>query len=76
MSFPTWFWDFDQDGWEDLLVLSYDIRNSGALGIGRGGAHCHTQGNGAVDATAALALVELPVPRRIARYNRIRHTHL
>jgi hypothetical protein len=31
MSFPTWFWDFDNDGWEDLLVLSYDIRNSGAL---------------------------------------------
>lgn len=28
MSFPTWFWDFDQDGWEDLLVLSYDV-NSG-----------------------------------------------
>lgn len=31
MSFPAWFWDFDQDGWEDLLVLSYDIRASGAL---------------------------------------------
>ncbi|MES2177788.1 MAG: CRTAC1 family protein [Gemmatimonadota bacterium] len=31
MSFPTWFWDVDQDGWEDLLVLSYDIRNSGSL---------------------------------------------
>ena len=26
MSFPTWFWDFDNDGWEDLLVLSYDNR--------------------------------------------------
>jgi tetratricopeptide (TPR) repeat protein len=25
-SFPTWFWDFDQDGWEDLLVLTYDQR--------------------------------------------------
>jgi hypothetical protein len=24
-SFPTWFWDFDNDGWEDLLVLSYDV---------------------------------------------------
>jgi hypothetical protein len=24
-SFTTWFWDFDQDGWEDLLVLSYDV---------------------------------------------------
>lgn len=24
-SFPAWFWDFDQDGWDDLLVLSYDV---------------------------------------------------
>lgn len=30
-SFPAWFWDFDQDGWEDLLVLSYDNRHSTAL---------------------------------------------
>ncbi|MEK7401547.1 MAG: CRTAC1 family protein [Gemmatimonadota bacterium] len=30
-SFPAWFWDFDNDGWEDLLVLSYDVRNSQAL---------------------------------------------
>lgn len=22
-SFPTWFWDFDNDGWLDLLVASY-----------------------------------------------------
>ncbi len=26
-SFPTWFFDYDQDGWEDLLVLSYDLRH-------------------------------------------------
>jgi hypothetical protein len=26
MSFPTWFFDYDNDGWEDLLVLSYDNR--------------------------------------------------
>jgi hypothetical protein len=26
-SFPAWFWDYDQDGWEDLLVLSYDLRH-------------------------------------------------
>jgi hypothetical protein len=31
MSFPTWFWDADQDGWEDLVALSYDIRQSGSL---------------------------------------------
>jgi hypothetical protein len=30
-SFGSWFWDYDQDGWQDLLVLSYDIRASGAL---------------------------------------------
>jgi hypothetical protein len=30
-SFPAWFWDYDNDGWEDLLVLSYDVRNGGAL---------------------------------------------
>jgi hypothetical protein len=26
MSFPVWFWDFDNDGWEDLFLLSYDNR--------------------------------------------------
>ena len=30
-SFPSWFWDFDQDGWEDLLVLSYDLHSIAAL---------------------------------------------
>jgi len=24
-SFPTWFWDFDNDGFDDLLVASYDL---------------------------------------------------
>lgn len=24
-SFPAWFWDFNNDGWQDLLVLSYDF---------------------------------------------------
>jgi hypothetical protein len=28
MSFPTWFWDYDNDGWLDLLVAPY----SGFLG--------------------------------------------
>ena len=22
-SFPTWFWDYDNDGWEDILVASF-----------------------------------------------------
>jgi hypothetical protein len=30
-SFPAWFWDVDQDGHEDLLVLSYDNRQGGLL---------------------------------------------
>ncbi|MGH7638644.1 MAG: FG-GAP-like repeat-containing protein [Gemmatimonadaceae bacterium] len=30
-SFPTWFWDYDNDGWEDLLVLGYDSRDGGDL---------------------------------------------
>lgn len=25
-AFPTWFWDYDHDGWEDLMVISYDYR--------------------------------------------------
>ena len=29
-SFPCWFWDFDNDGWEDLFVASFDPRNVAA----------------------------------------------
>ena len=25
-AFPTWFWDYNQDGWEDLFVSSYDLQ--------------------------------------------------
>lgn len=25
-SFPAWFFDYDQDGWEDLFVASFDLR--------------------------------------------------
>lgn len=28
MSFPTWFWDYDQDGWQDIMVIGYDNRES------------------------------------------------
>jgi hypothetical protein len=31
MSFATWFWDYDNDGRDDLFAVSYDNRNSGAL---------------------------------------------
>ena len=30
-SFPAWFWDFDNDGWHDLLVLSYDFTHFDVL---------------------------------------------
>ncbi len=30
-SFGSWFWDVDNDGREDLISLSYDVRNSGSL---------------------------------------------
>ncbi|WP_420581108.1 CRTAC1 family protein [Reichenbachiella sp.] len=28
MSFPSWFWDYDQDGWQDIMVIGYDNRES------------------------------------------------
>ena len=31
-SFACWFWDFDNDGWEDLFVASYDPRDPEAAG--------------------------------------------
>jgi hypothetical protein len=27
-SFSTWFWDYNNDGWEDLMVLAYESRQS------------------------------------------------
>ncbi|MBR9920575.1 MAG: CRTAC1 family protein [Bacteroidetes bacterium] len=32
LSFPSWFWDFNQDGYEDLMVVNYDFRNTGFAG--------------------------------------------
>ena len=31
MSFPTWFFDYDNDGWDDILVSGYRIRNAGDI---------------------------------------------
>jgi hypothetical protein len=31
ISFPTWFFDYDNDGWEDLFVSGYLIRNAGDI---------------------------------------------
>lgn len=30
-SFPTWFWDFDNDGWQDIFVAGYSIPDLGAI---------------------------------------------
>ncbi len=31
LSFPAWFWDFDNDGWEDLLAASFISYDEDAL---------------------------------------------
>lgn len=28
MTFPTWFWDYDNDGWQDLFVCGYQYTGS------------------------------------------------
>jgi hypothetical protein len=28
-SFPCWFWDYDNDGWEDIMVTGYGIQDVG-----------------------------------------------
>lgn len=32
-SFPTWFWDYDNDGWEDLFAAGYRLENVGDMGL-------------------------------------------
>jgi hypothetical protein len=27
-TFPTWFWDYDNDGWQDILVCGYEFTGS------------------------------------------------
>jgi hypothetical protein len=53
-SFPTWFFDYDNDGWDDLFVAGYRIRNVGDVaadylglpGRGRGPGCIGTVGTG------------------------------
>lgn len=28
-SFPCWFWDYDNDGWQDLMLTGYSIQDAG-----------------------------------------------
>ena len=30
-SFPTWFWDYDNDGWEDIFVSGYLVKDLGDI---------------------------------------------
>jgi len=30
-SFPCWFWDYDNDGWEDIMVTGYGIQDVGDI---------------------------------------------
>ncbi|MBT4504594.1 MAG: CRTAC1 family protein [Gemmatimonadetes bacterium] len=31
VCFPTWFWDYDNDGWEDILVAGFDMADLGDM---------------------------------------------
>ncbi|MCB0642874.1 MAG: CRTAC1 family protein, partial [Phaeodactylibacter sp.] len=35
-SFPAWFWDFNNDGWQDIFVSGYDLRQLNAVGAEAG----------------------------------------
>ena len=62
-SFPTWFWDYDNDGWLDLFVAGYarDIDSVAAdyMGLPTGGARprlYRNTGGGFEDVTARVGL--------------------
>ncbi len=45
-TFPTWFWDYDNDGWLDILVCSYAFKSSLATAAATEALHLPV-GNGA-----------------------------
>jgi hypothetical protein len=42
-SFTCWFWDYDNDGWLDLLVSGYLIRNAGDIAADYLGVETHAE---------------------------------
>src|SRR5437762_1622678 len=67
-SFPCWFFDYDNDGWEDLFVSGYQIRNVGDvcadyLGLPHEGERArlyHNNGDGTFkDVTREMGLYRL-----------------
>lgn len=64
-SFPAWVWDYNQDGWEDLLVFGFNSRRynklgadvaADYLGLANKGVRMHlyeNQGNGSFHEVAA-----------------------
>ena len=64
-SFATWFWDYDNDGWEDILVEGYYTESANDIGAFQAGlSHrgetprlFHNNGNGTFsDVTRAMKL--------------------
>ncbi len=50
ISFPTWFWDYDNDGWQDLLVAGFDMADLSDMaavhvGLPFAAAHVHLYRN-------------------------------
>ena len=42
-SFATWFWDYDNDGWEDILVAGYYDETDGDIGAFQAGLPSKTE---------------------------------
>jgi hypothetical protein len=68
-SFPTWFWDYDNDGWLDIYVASYvpSIRDTvrGFLGLPPQGETMklyHNTGKGTFEDVTKVAGLERSVP--------------